>query len=121
MLKSLEKFFDVNMGGYSGVLVREDAAKKLAKILYKQNQEIKEFLVANIDALEVSDWTLAYPNGKQTSVTFYDPSKTKDDKMDRINLINKDKIMSYKPNVFLAKNMKDAEEKYMEWHENTNL
>lgn len=119
-MKSLEKFFDVNMGCYSGVLVREDVAKKLSKILYKQTQELKEFLVANIDALEVSDWTLAYPDGKQTSVTYYNPDKTKDDVMYRINLINKDKIMTYKPDVFLASNMKDAEAKYMEWLANTN-
>jgi len=120
-MKSLEKFFDVNMGVYNGVLVREDVAKKLAKLIYKQNQELKEFLVANIDALEETNWTLAYPNDEQKSVTYYNPNTTKEDILHRINLINKDQIMRYKPDVFIAKNMKDAERVYMEWFENTNL
>lgn len=120
-MKSIEKFYDVNMGSYCGLLIREDKAKKLSKLIYKQNQEIKELLASDMSDIEVSDWTLAYPEGEQTIVRYYTPSSN-EEKMDRINLINKGRIMNYcKNGVFLAESMHDAESNYMKWYENTGV
>lgn len=118
-MKSIEKFFNMSMGIYSGVLIREKTAKKLAKMLYKQTQEIKELLASDLSQLEVSDWTLAYPNNDQTRVRYYSPSNDSD-KLHRINLIDKEKLIEYVSDVFIADNMKDAENKFIEWFEKTN-
>lgn len=68
--KSLDKWFDFPAGCYCGLVVREPSAKKLMKILYRQTQEIKEFLNQNKEDLAPSNWTLAYPGGKQTVIKY---------------------------------------------------
>lgn len=119
-MKSIEKFFDMNMGSFCGVLIREKKAKKLAKLLYRQNQEIKELLADDLDQLEVSDWTLAYPDGKQTPVHYYTPS-TDEEKLRRINLIDRQNLMKYIQDVFAVSNRSEVEGEYMEWYEATKF
>lgn len=68
--KSLDKWFDFPAGCYCGLVVREPSAKKLMKILYRQTQEIKEFLNQHKEDLTLSNWTLAYPDGKQTAIKY---------------------------------------------------
>lgn len=87
-MKSTKKYFDMPFGGFCGVLADEVAMKKIAKLLYKQNQELKELLMSNTDHLQLSSWTLAHPNGKQESIHYVDsnPYQTIEQ---RINLIDK--------------------------------
>lgn len=121
-MKSIESFFDAPMGGYAGVLIREKKAKKLAKLLYKQNQEVKELLASDLDDLEVSHWTLAYPKGEQTGVTYYSEHEGDSAKLHRISLLDKSKLMRYcEKGVFIADTMDEAEDAYMEWFNNTNI
>ena len=88
----LEKFFNMNAGGYNGVLLRENLAKKMMKLLYKQSQEIKELLVQNLDEVETTNWTLVYPEGKQTAIYYIVEG---DDKMQRIKLFNREAKLEY--------------------------
>lgn len=117
-MKSDEKFYDLTFGHYSGVLLREKLAKKLEEVLNRHKQEIKEVLTNNLEDLEVSYWTLAYPDGNQTSVTFYKPNSTNEEKIERIQVVVDEafKPEFCKDGVFVADNMDDAEKKYMEWY-----
>lgn len=82
-----ERFFHMPIGCYCRFLIREAAAKKLQKILWRQTQEIKDFLTRNMDALESENWTLAH-TPEQTTVYFYD-GHSQEDLKHRIALINK--------------------------------
>ncbi|MBZ9536821.1 hypothetical protein KGR20_21920 [Cytobacillus oceanisediminis] len=118
-MKSIEKFFDMPMGCFCGVLIREKTAKQLAKLLYKHNQEIKELLASDLNQIEVSDWSLAYPEGKQTSFKFYIESSDKE-KLGRINLIDRTKLISYcEDGVFIVDHYQNAKDVYMDWYENS--
>ena len=92
--KSLDKWFDFPAGCYCGLVVKEATAKKLMKILYRQTQEIKEFLHQHKEDLATSNWTLVYPCGKQTVIhyTYADPFSSVDD---RIKLYDKTAAMTY--------------------------
>lgn len=120
-MKSIEKFYDMPMGTYCGVLLREKTAKKLATLLYKQNQEIKELLASDLSQVEVSDWTLAYPEGKQTSFTFYTES-TDQEKLNRINLVDKTKLISFcEDGVFVSDSYANAKNIYMDWYNKSHI
>jgi len=93
-----ERFFDLPLTDYFGVLIREAAAKKLQKILLRHTQEIKDFLIQNMDALESSNWTLAY-TPSQTVVYYYD-RYSKEDLKCRISLIDKTDLLSFVSDVF---------------------
>lgn len=93
-----ERFFQFPIGCWCGVLIREAEAKKLQKILWRQTQEIKDFLVQNIEALEAANWTLAYIP-KQTTVHYYD-SASRSDVKSRINLLDKADRLTFVPDVF---------------------
>ena len=119
-MKSIEKFFDMPFNIYCGVLLREKIAKKLAKLLYKQKQEIKELLASDLSQIEVSDWTLAYPNDEQKTVYYYKETDDKE-KIDRINVIEHLKLINYSDEpVFVAKGSEDAKNQYIEWYKNTH-
>ena len=92
--KSLDKWFDFPAGCYCGLVVKEATAKKLMKILYRQTQEIKEFLHQHKEDLATSNWTLVYQCGKQTIIhyTYEDPFSSVDD---RIKLYDKTAAMTY--------------------------
>lgn len=93
-----ERFFQMPIGQWCGFLIREDAAKKLQKILWRQTQEIKDFLTRNMDALEAANWTLAY-TPEQTTVNYYDIN-SREDVEHRIALLNKADQLSFVPDVF---------------------
>lgn len=92
--KSLDKWFDFPAGCYCGLVVKEATAKKLMKILYRQIQEIKEFLHQHKEDLATSNWTLVYPCGEQTVIhyTYADSLCSVDD---RIKLYDKTAAMTY--------------------------
>lgn len=98
--KSSKKWFEMSSGIHCGVFLDEYAARKLSKLLWRQTQELKEFLTANKSHLCPSNWTLAYPNGKQTVVKF---SCLDDSVDDRIALLDKtDRLIYIKGGVFLT-------------------
>ena len=70
--RSNDKWFDMPAGNYCGLLIKERTAKKLQKMLYRQTQEIKDLLMQNKEDLMPMSWTLAYPNGEQTTVYYSD-------------------------------------------------
>ena len=93
--KSYDKWFNLPAGCYCGVFVKEKTAKKLQKLLWMQTQEIKELLTAHKDDLLPMEWTLAYPDGKQTSVYF---SCQNDTVEERIKLFDKADRLRYVEN-----------------------
>ena len=115
--KAIKTYFDISAGTYSGLLLEKRLAERMVKLLYKQQQEIKELLAANIDETEVSDWTLAYPHGIQTTVKFFNPEKTTKDKMRRIELFNKVDLIRKIDEVFIASSMEEAEHNYLEYYD----
>lgn len=116
--KCIEKYFDMPMGCYCGVLIKETMAKKLQKLLYKQNQDIKELLASDLSQVEISNWTLAYPDGKQTSIKYFEQS-TNEEKLERIKLIDQTAKVKYCENGVWNTNKKynearnDVEDSYM--------
>lgn len=93
--QEMEKFFNMPAGAYCGVLLREPAMKKMQKLLYKQTQEIKRLLTESLDDIEVANWTLAYPDGVQTTVHYFDAASTETEKVERIELFNKADKMQF--------------------------
>ena len=75
-----ERFFDMPVGLYCGVLIREAAAKKLQKILWRQTQEIKD-------------------TPEQTTVHYYD-GQSREELKNRIALLNKADRLTFVPDVF---------------------
>ena len=116
-MKSIEKFYDIPMGSYCGVLIREKQAKKLMKLLHKQTQEIKELLASDLEQIEVSDWSIAEEDGKNTVFSYYIQSSDSD-KLERIQLINKVKQVEYcKEGVYVVNKNDNPVEVYLEWQE----
>lgn len=116
--KSCDNWFNFPVGMYCGVLIKEKTAKKLQKILWKQTQEIKEFLTANKDDLLPMEWTLAYPNPdkKQTTVYYSSQSNSIDE---RIRLFDQTcRIHHVNNGVFISnKKWNEASEEVKEFYE----
>jgi len=97
--RCIEKYFNMNAGQYCGVLMKEPMSKKIAKLLYKQNQEIQELLASDLSQVEISNWTLAYPNGEQTIINYFE-TDTNDEKLKRIKLFDKSSQIKFCKNVY---------------------
>lgn len=106
-------YFNINPGQFCGIIAGEKLAKKIAKLLAKQNNELKDLLSEYKDELMVYNWTLAYPDGVQSTVHFVKPYDT-DDVVRRIEMFNKQAILKKIDNLFVADDMKEAERIYME-------
>ena len=115
--KAKKTYFNMNAGVYCGLMLERRLAIRMSKLLYKQQQEIKELLTSNIEETEVAQWTLAYPDKTQTIVYFFDPETTTEDKMRRVKLFTKAKGIEKLDNVFIAKNMEQAEHNYLEYYD----
>ena len=115
-MKSTKKFYDMPFAGLCGVFLDEVAMKKVAKLVYRQNQELKELLTENIDHIEISNWTLAYPNGNQEVIHYISNDRPWESKDKRIALIDR---MS---NVKMVKHLyygtdEEAIEEHMKLHD----
>lgn len=67
----------------------------------------------------MSNWSLAYPEGKQTSFKFYTESSDKE-KVERINLLDKTNLISFcEGGVFISDTYSNAPNVFMEWYNNT--
>lgn len=107
--KSLTNYYDVVFGTFSGVLVKEDLMKQIVKENYKHRERIQKLLANNLDDLEVREWTLAYPEGKQTKVDFFDVNTTDEDKLERIKVIENYPEVKYQPDIYEVKGNGDFE------------
>lgn len=115
--KAIKKYFDIKYGPYCGLLLEKRLAIRVQKLLHKQTQELKELIAANIDETEIRRWTLAYPDDEQVGVDFFDPTKTREDKINRLQVLDKTNMISPKDEVFKAESMEDAEKKYLAYHD----
>lgn len=125
--RAIKPYFNMSAGCYCGLLLEKRLAKRMAKLLYKQQCEIQELLASNIEETEVADWTLAYPDNKQVSVHYFNPNKTNEDKLYRVKLFTKEAMIQKLNEVFIATNSKTAEYEYLKHYdklefskENTN-
>lgn len=115
--KAIKTYFNMAAGTYCGLLLEKRLAERMIKLLHKQQQEIKELLSANINETEVAEWTLAYPDNKQTSVHFFNPKASNEDKMRRVELFNKVDLARKVDEVFIASSMDEAEHNYLEYYD----
>lgn len=92
----LENMYYFGFGQYSGVLLREELMKKVAKLRAKQLHEMKKLLVSNLDLLEVEEWTLAYIDDEQHVVTYYNKNDSNEKKLNRINVLDDALPIEYK-------------------------
>lgn len=99
--------YDYTNGTYCGVLIEEHVMKKIAKLQNKYMEDVKRVLHDNIESVYPSMWTLYYPDGKQTNVTFIDKSSNVEDRIHYATVPNKP---AHKPVVYVANNMQEAKE-----------
>ena len=94
----LEKMYSLGFGQYSGVLLREELMRKVARLRARQIQEMKELLASNLDLLEIEEWTLV-GHGHQ-SVIYYDKNNSNKKKLNRIDVLDHVMPIEYKDIVF---------------------
>ena len=92
----LENMYHFDFGQYSGVLLREELMKKVAKLRAKHLHEMKKLLASNLDLLEVKEWTLAYIDDEQHVVTYYNKNDSNEKKLNRINVLDDAMSIEYK-------------------------
>ena len=92
----LEKMYYLGFGQYSGVLLREELMKKVAKLRAKHLHEMKKLLASNLDLLEVEQWTLANIDDEQHVVIYYNKNDTNEKKLKRINVLDDVMSIEYK-------------------------
>ena len=101
--------YEYNAGVYCGVLVTESVMKKLVALQHKHLEEVKRLLTDQADRGNVfpSSWTLHYPEGKQTRVSFID---TTDDVKNMIKYATRSDQPKARFPVFIASGMDEAKE-----------
>lgn len=97
-----KRLYSYNPSNYCGVLMTEKVMKKLANVTAKFEVEVRRILTENIGDLYSYNWSLAYPNGAQTSVVFGDS----DGVAERIAMF-KARQPKYEPEVWLGKAFSD--------------
>lgn len=96
-------------------VIKRTISKKMQKLLYKQTQEIKQLIASNLDDAEISDWTLVYPKGEQTSIHYFTQSSERE-KIERLKLFDSsNKIRFCSNGVFMT------DKKYNEASEDVKL
>jgi len=99
-----------------GVLVKEKTMKRLAGLYAKHLDEVKTILKDEAERGNVFPymWTLVYPAGKQTEVTFIDESRTVDEAVRCATLYNQPREEKL---VFISQSMNDAKQQAEEYYE----
>lgn len=98
--------YDYTAGCYCGVLVTERVMRKLAALQQQHMEAVKRLLTDSDGEVFPSMWTLHYPSGKQTRVSFIDGTKTVHDAIK--HALRTDQPIARYP-VFYADSMKEAE------------
>lgn len=115
--KSNKTYFTINAGCYCGLIMEKRLGVRMSKLLLRQQEEIKELLSANIDETETYNWTLAYPDNKQTIVPYINPNDKDLQKQQRIDLFSKMNLIEKLDSVFIAETSKEVEKAYLEFHD----
>lgn len=110
--RSNENWFNLPSGCYCGVAIKEKTARKLQKLLWKQTEEIKDFLTAHKEDCVPYHWTLAYPNGKQTTVHYTCPDTTVEE---RIKLFDKAGRINHIDNLFVTNERYNKASEEVQW------
>jgi hypothetical protein len=99
--------FDYTAGVYCGVLVKEHVMRKLAALQTKHLEDVKRLLIDQADKGNVfpSSWTLHYPDGKQTKVSFISNLCSVEERINNAVCSAKPKV---EPLVFIAETMEEA-------------
>lgn len=99
--------YDYAAGVYCGVLVEEATFKKLAKLQAEHLEKVKRLLSdeASKGRVHPSMWTLHYPSGEQTNVSFIEKNK---DVSQRIKTATTASPPVHKKVVFVAESMDEA-------------
>lgn len=97
--------YDYTAGVSCGVLVTERVMKKLAKLQAEHVRNVKRLLSDNKDEVFPSMWTLHYPGGKQTNVTFIAVSESLDQRIASAVMMRQPE---HCPLVFVADSMAEA-------------
>lgn len=88
VITGADKYFNLPAGCYCGLVLEKKLAIRVQKLLTKQAEELKELIGSRIDEAHVSSWTLAYPNGEQTTVNYTSSvENTLQDKKYRLKLL----------------------------------
>lgn len=101
--------YDYTAGVLCGVLVTEKVMRKLAALQAKHLEDVKRMLTDECDRGNVysSMWTLHYPEGKQTHVSFID---AEENVKNRIKNATHAQGPIVRPLVFIASSMEEASE-----------
>lgn len=88
-MRENKNYYSVSFGIYLGVIVNEKLMRKATKLLRKQDEELKQLLLNNLDDLEVNNWTLAHPNGEEQAINYISKNnyETKEERIDVISKI----------------------------------
>jgi hypothetical protein len=116
-MKIRKNYYNMPFGHYCGVMLDIKLFKKVSKLLYKQNEELKTLLENNIDRVEVAGWTLIKDKGEQKTINYFNP---KEDKLRRLEVMNKSHI-KLTENLFKAENMEDAKNQAIEYIKNGGI
>src|SRR5690554_1288135 len=100
----------LGFGQYSGVLLREELMRKVAKLRAKQIHEMKKLLASNLDLLEVEQWTLAYIDDEQHVDIYYDKNDSNEKKLNRINVLD-DALPIKHEDIVVAVDVEDWQER----------
>lgn len=105
------KLFDYPAGNLCGVLIDEKTMKRLAKLTYKYEQDVRKILTEEKDNLYSSHWTLANEMDgekikRQVTITYVD-DKSRLDVQRRIDLFKAPQPI-YKDEVFVCTSHKEA-------------
>ena len=118
-MKTSKTYFAMPRTTFFGLLLERRLAIRMAKLLYRQRQEVKELLEANIDETALEDWTLAYPDphGDAKPIAYIHPEMTTRDKITRMDMYAKDKLVHRLEDVYIATNINEAKKAYYEYHD----
>lgn len=102
--------YDYTAGVFCGVLITERVMKKLARLQSEHVLQVKRLLHDEYDRGNVfpADWTLHYPEGKQTIVKYIDESKGRGATRDTIRRAVHSHQPKHMPLVFIANGRDEA-------------
>lgn len=115
--KIIEPYFNMSAGVYCGLFLKKRLALRMAGMLARQEAEIKELLASNIEETEIAQWTLAYPDGEQQVVNYFDTEATTEDKIDRLKFYSKTHMIEKIEELYTATTPIEAEKAYLGFHD----
>ena len=105
-----EKFWNMPMAYYNGLLLREPLATKMRELMKKQAGQIERLVKQNIDQCEVGSWTHVKVDDVEGIVDFYVKSSV-EEKHKRLAIIHEiSKVIRTKSEVLSFDSQTEVEE-----------